>query len=211
MTPRPRLPAPLRRLLLSIALFAIASIATAAMRDACPARHSDEYYFPAGTFTDESGRDDAFVRGWFSQQLRAMGEPSLSCGAPARVYRFTWLRTFHHPVAVRVTDFGRRGRLDAIELDGAGGYEPGQPRRRRSFVLGAKTMVALREAMAPAWDIAATEPTSGRDGAEWIIELADERHHHSIVRWSPERGPVRELGLRLLQASGWKFHDHEVY
>jgi hypothetical protein len=199
------------RLVLSIALSSIATMSAAAVRETCPVRTSDEYYFPAETFADESGRNDAFVRGWYSEQLRAMGEPSLSCGSPGRVYRFTWLRTFHHPIAVRVTDFGRRGRLDAIELDGAGGYEPGKPLRRRSFVLGKKTMGALRESMASAWDLAATEPSNGRDGAEWIIELADHGRHHAIVRWSPTRGPVRDLGLRLLEASGWKFRQSDIY
>jgi hypothetical protein len=208
----PRTSASIRRRLLSLLLLASGTAsAAAADRGQCPASSSDEYYFPAATFADESGRDDAFVRGWFSEQLRAMAEPSLSCGAPGRVYRFTWLRSFHHPVVVRVTDFGNRGRLDAVELDGAGGYEPGSPLRRKSYVLGAKTMLKLRMAMAPAWDKPSTEPSNGRDGAEWIIEVADAGRHHALVRWSPKDGFVRDLGLRLLSLSGWKFHDYETY
>ena len=203
--------ASIRRLMLPMALLSATSVAAASSREACPARGSEDYYFPAGTFAEGPRRDDAFVRRWFSEQLRAMGEPSLSCGTAGRVYRFTWLRSFDHPVAVRVTDSGSRGRLDAIELDGAGGYAPGKPLRRKSFVLGKKSMAKLRATMAAAWELSATEPSSGRDGAEWIIEVAEDGRHHAVLRWSPEQGPVRDLGLRLLSESGWKYHRHETY
>jgi hypothetical protein len=208
-----RTSASIRPLLLTLALLAsgAAVAAPADVRGQCNASSSDEYYFPASTFADESGRDDSFVRGWYSEQLRAMAEPSLSCGTPGRVYRFTWLRSFHHPVVVRVTDFGNRGRLDAVELDGSGGDEPGSPLRRKSYVLGKKSMSRLRTAMAPAWDTPSTGPSNGRDGAEWILEVADAGRHHALVRWSPGDGLVRELGLRLLSLSGWKFHDYETY
>lgn len=198
-------------LLFVAALGSTATTAAASGLRQCPSVASDEYYFPAGTFAVGSNPDDAFVREWFSEQLRAMGEPSLSCGTPGRVYRFTWLRSFHHPVAVRVTDFGGRGRLDVVELDGFGGYEPGKPLRRGSFVLGKKSMAQIRAAMAAAWDLDATEPSSGRDGAEWIIELTDDSRHHAVLRWSPRTGLARELGLLLLSLSGWEFPEVETY
>lgn len=192
-------------------LIPAATPASAAGREQCPDRAADDFYFPAQSFVDESSPDDAFEREWFSEQLRAMGEPSLSCGTPGRVYRFTWLRSFHHPLAVRVTDFGDRGRLDAVELDGSGGDEPGTPLRRKSYVLGRKSMAKLREAMAPAWELAATEDSNGRDGAQWIIELTDKGRHHAVARWSPEQGPVRDLGLHLLVLAGWKFPSYDTY
>jgi hypothetical protein len=187
------------------------STAAHASRETCPDRSSDEHYFPAATFAADAGGDDAFVRGWYSKHLRAMGEPSLSCGATGRVYRFTWLRSFDHPVAVRITDRGRGGLLEAVELDGAGGYAPGSVLRRKSYVLGERDMARLRMAMAPAWNLDATADDNGRDGAEWIIELAEDGRHHAVTRWSPREGLVRELGLRLLSMSGWKFKKGETY
>ena len=87
-------------------------------------------YFPIGAF----GPDDADLhrRQWYYKHLAAMEEPSLFCGALEyrETYRFLWLRSSHNPVAVRV--FQRDGDygLEAVILDGAGGYDPGHASRR---------------------------------------------------------------------------------
>jgi hypothetical protein len=42
---------------------------------------------------------------WYSAQLRALKEPSLfqlASNALSHSYRFLWLRTFNHPIAIRV-------------------------------------------------------------------------------------------------------------
>src|SRR3974377_1731032 len=62
-------------------------------------------YFPVGVFSLGKANDD-FCERWYANQLRAHKEPSLATNASApaeTIYRFTWLRTFHHPVAVRIT------------------------------------------------------------------------------------------------------------
>jgi hypothetical protein len=44
--------------------------------ETCPAQASDGLYFPLGTFD----RRDTSLRWWYSIALRAMNEPSMSCG-----------------------------------------------------------------------------------------------------------------------------------
>jgi hypothetical protein len=40
------------------------------------------------------------------------------------------------------------------------------------------------------------------DGAEWIFEGSRDGRHHVVVRWSPEEGALRNLGLYLALTLG---------
>jgi hypothetical protein len=84
--------------------------------------HAQEY-FAAGTFS-------AFVTDWYSSQLKALEEQPFYSKDPPKetaVYRFTWLRTFHRPVALRLdVKPDGSGRFVIKVCDGAGGYEPGK-------------------------------------------------------------------------------------
>src|SRR3954467_6279291 len=94
----------------------------------CNDTAADTFFFPPGALGDRSPRfdGDQFARNWYSQHLRAMSEPSLSCKEPVgTTYRFLWLRTWGAPIAVRVEKTAKGVALNAVELDGAGGYEPG--------------------------------------------------------------------------------------
>jgi hypothetical protein len=89
-------------------------------RPQCQDASSDQFFFP----------DGSLGRRWYSQHLRAMSEPSLSCGRPkGEVYRFLWLRTWGRPVAVRVEAAPGDLFVAAVELDGAAG-RPGKVSRR---------------------------------------------------------------------------------
>src|SRR5262245_7997258 len=104
--------------------------------DSCP-EAPEARYFPVGrlrpgkpaSFLPDADLLDAdlFVRQWFSRHLAAMEEPSLSCGPLEAIeaYRFLWLRTFHNPVAVRIFRRSDNYGLEAVILDGKGGYRPG--------------------------------------------------------------------------------------
>jgi hypothetical protein len=62
-------------------------------------------YFPAGVLGDTADQH-RFLADWYSKHLTAMGEPSLlevsRQDATVEVYRFLWLRSFHHPISVRL-------------------------------------------------------------------------------------------------------------
>ena len=166
---------------------------------------SQPLYFPAESLTPS-------INNWYSRQLSAMDEPVLKAGEDARTYRFTWLRTFHHPVAIRISFENSSARLVAVELDGAGGYNPGSVLRRKDIVLSKSQFADIERLIDQSgfWDMPSNERTDGRDGAEWIIEGATSKYH-VVTRWTPTSGPVHTIGLRLLSLTGWDFPADETY
>ncbi|HWB03849.1 MAG TPA: isoaspartyl peptidase/L-asparaginase [Verrucomicrobiales bacterium] len=67
--------------------------------------------------------------GWYTRHLSVMKEPSLQPKEkePGEwTLRFTWLRSFHKPIAVRVWKEGNDVRMRAVRLNGKGGYDPGK-------------------------------------------------------------------------------------
>ena len=189
---------------LALACFGASPALAAEVRPSCPVAIEDEYYFPSEVFDLISPKRDLFIRKWYSKHLRAMSEPSMSCGLSIGIetYRFLWLRTFDHPVSIRVDHSAEGTNLIAVELDGAGGYEPGGVLRNIQNSLSLDQWKSLTGAVALSgfW----TQPTSdpndmgGLDGAEWIVEARRGPTYHLVDRWSPEGGEHRALGLFFL-------------
>jgi hypothetical protein len=168
-------------------------------------------------FGRSRSRLNAFEIEWYSQQLRASGEPSLLCQAyagRADSLRFLWLRSFDPALVVRIDGLGSTTpQLTAVELDGSGGGDPGKVRRRLVRQLteaeGAnlrKRLVAQNPLTLP---IGSNPCDGGIDGSQWIIERATGHRYKMVNAWSPESGPIYAAGLVMLHLTGWKFS--EVY
>jgi hypothetical protein len=190
---------------------ACGSKALPADRSQCEDGSSDQFFFPEGWIRDRKKRpgSDQFVRDWYSRHLRTMSEPSLSCGEPpAEVYRFLWLRTWGHPIAVRLTGVTPGAptppTLSAVELDGAGGYEPGKIARRIDRKLTDAEWGELTSGLKAIdfWGLPTDIGEAGLDGAQWVLEGRRGRQYHVVNRWSPKTGPYRELALSLLKLAG---------
>ena len=173
----------------------------------CAKVDADELFFPKGVFgePDPQFDDDAFTREWYSDHLRAMAEPSLSCGESDQAsYRFLWLRTWGHPIAVRI-EVGQSNTLTAVELDGRGGYEPGKVSRRVKRQLSAeewKTLSHTLEAL-NFWKMPTLLPaTLGLDGANWVLEGRSGREYHVVDRWSPTDDGYRDFCLMFVEFAG---------
>jgi hypothetical protein len=159
---------------------------------------------------------DTLVRKWYSQQLSAMKEPSLSCGdAESETYRFTWLRTFDHPVAVRISWADEGAELISVELDGAGGYAPGNVLKSARRALTGTDWRGLKASFEGLkfWTMPTqlSADTDGADGAQWILEGRRGDDYHVVERWSPEAGSYREVGLQFLRLAGITVPADEVY
>jgi len=164
--------------------------------------------FPPNSLTPDDGRNDAFRNQWYSKQLVAMDEPALAVSPDTRTYRFLWLRTFHHPVAVRVVRDAAGDRVIATELDGAGGYAPGKVLRRKETALTTAQADAFERVIEAdgLWSLALPRGEVGKDGSEWIVEGATTKYR-VVHQWSPDEGPVRAMGERFLALTGWTFED----
>lgn len=164
-------------------------------------------YFPPGALDPGSRWLDSFRNHWYSRQLEAMSEPVLAPNRGFKAYRFTWLRSFHHPVAVRVVEANGKCALHAVELDG-----DGKVFRGKNLELPVEKCVEVEQLMQTTHfrQLAPHEGTNGRDGAEWIVKGAG-NEYKVVTRWSPEPGPIREIGEEFLNLSGWKYPADEVY
>jgi hypothetical protein len=181
-----------------------------------------EAYFPhalqteslvcGGTFPVLTGLEVS----WYSKHLAAAAEASLykasldPANAATKTYRFTWLRSFHEPVVIRINEAPKgEMRLTAKRLTGQGGTEPGHVGVTVARTLSVQESGKLRALIARD-DLANLEPADcamGADGAQWILESRTGGAYHFAHRWSPKNGPVREIGLYLLTLTGWRIGD----
>ncbi|MBX3710725.1 MAG: hypothetical protein KF800_02020 [Lysobacter sp.] len=161
---------------------------------------------------DHGGPEYARWRG-ITGALNIMGEPSLACTTDTPVYRFLWMRTFHHPVAVRVERDGAVWRVFAVELDGAGGYDPGSVLRRVERTLTpyeAKQFEAMLVRV-DVWGRRMPQRLQGVDGATWLIEARDGARSRIHDAWTPSHGREREIGLMFLSFTGWAIPPEDIY
>ena len=164
-------------------------------------------YFPSGTFS-------ASTEKWYGGRLCAMREEPLARSPADEAYRFLWLRSFHHPVSVRIEASSGTSALIAVELDGADGHEAGTAEVRAERSLSEQEWTTLMAAIGPAtfWDMPTQNPTGfGEDGAQWIIEGYRHGRYHVVARWSPRSGPIRSAGEAFLHAAHLSFPADEMY
>jgi len=164
-------------------------------------------YFPKSCFASSEGSHN-FKAEWYSSQLKALKEAPLyaeKIDAKIECYRFTWLRTFHHPVVLRV-DVQKEGtgKFTIKVASGAGGYEPGKLVRNETKNWDGPRVKKIRDSFAAEkfFEIQSYEEGKlGCDGAEWIIEAVRDGKYHIISRWSPTEGSAYALGMELIKSA----------
>lgn len=156
----------------------------------------------------------------YARHLKALREPSLVDGSKNlknHVYRFLWLRSFHAPIAVRlVVRENGSGFVVFRRTSGKGGYEPGRLVVNRTKQLSSRDVSWFLDLIEEQkfWDLPTTERDPDvitLDGAQWVLEGVKQGKYHVVDRWSPDKGPVRNLGLTLMQLSGFRPYYDEVY
>lgn len=157
---------------------------------------------------------DPFVNQWYSRNLHALDEKSLAYDAGDAVQlRFTWLRTFHNPVAIRVSVAADgTAPLSLKSSNGAAGYNPGQLiiNRTQSLTSGQWEKVLTAASFIKTCE-QPEKNFSGRDGAQWIFEYTDGETYCFVDQWSPTSGPWRDIGLMLINYSGYETDPELIY
>lgn len=204
-------------ILASAILLGGASCATKKLsfRPECPSLDAGDYYFPKGALDPSGSKVDGILRDWYSKYLRTMMEPSLSCGprGDGFAYRFLWLRSFHHPIAVCIEKDGPSVTLSAVELDGTGGRAPGEivKRTQRALSLAEHNRFLAKLNQVGFWEMRRDQDRFGEDGAEWILEGIDNGRYQVVQRWSPGPGAYSDVCIVLLDLAGFKIPVTELY
>ena len=154
--------------------------------------------------------------------LTIMKEPSLqelSKNSKVECYRFVWVRTFHHPVLVRL-DVNADGSamVTAKMTSGKGGYGVGHLTKNTTRkIRKCEIEWFLNEISEDGfWELPDELPSAENvvqlDGAGWTLEGTKSGAYHRVYRWSPESGPVRALGISMLiDVAKLKLLYQEVY
>lgn len=147
------------------------------------------------------------MNAWYGKFLRAMDEQSLlkAQDENVEVYRFLWLRSFHHPVMLRIVRDGYSFKLTSVELNGAGGYDPGTRWSTAKFHIEQEEWCEFMSLLEKAsfWSMETYRRDDiGFDGSRWVLEGVRQGRYHIVDRWTPREGDYREACLFLLKLSG---------
>jgi hypothetical protein len=162
-------------------------------------------FFPPDVFGTVKQGGDIRAK-WFACDLIALGEPSLLLEAQSskehHTYRFLWLRTFHHPVSVRLTIYSEgEGSIVTRIASGTGGYDAGKVVQDNTVRVRREDVNNVLEQLQEMgfWSMETEESASGEvasngrsftqlgaDGAQWIVEGVENGEYHVVDRWSPE-------------------------
>jgi hypothetical protein len=149
-----------------------------------------------------------FENEWYSKMLFALKEPILKdYRGKKEIYRFTWLRTFHHPVSIIIIKENDKISITTKVSDGAGGYEPGMIFYNKTDKLSVKDYEILQNKINTSefWKMKTELEIIGNDGAQWIIEGVKNNNYKLVVRWTPkiseEFKNFREIGEFLISKS----------
>lgn len=148
---------------------------------------------------------------WFAGELRGLREKPLDPERAGSVdtLRFTWLRDAHAPVVIRADRLASGAvRLTAKRRPGRDSCRIRGDDCEISRLL---TAVEVEQLAAVRRAVVAAPPTgcwSGVDASQWIVESSGAADRYRFAqRWSPQEGPIRDLGLTLIGLTGWRFQD----
>ena len=146
---------------------------------------------------------------YYAEQLQALKETpigDLRSDGVAQSYRFLWLRTFHHPVVVRVDVLSDgTGRVRVKETGGQGGYKPGKLIKDDTRRLSKQEAQWFVDRMQESgfWELPPEEKENEKeivlDGAFWVVEGKSGQQYHVVEKYAPGCGDrVRSIGLIML-------------
>ena len=163
-------------------------------------------YFPEKIFSNGEFFEDVY-----SDLLKTANESSLLDVSDnnLEVYRFIWLRSFHHPIIVAIQKQSAEIKIVFKELNGDD-LKPGKIIIEKEFRGSENKWCEFKKLLNDAnyWQLP-TGSKSGRDGAFWVLEAVKDKRYHVVQRWSPENGKYRNLGLFILKLAGYDLDQNK--
>lgn len=149
---------------------------------------------------------------WYSRHLKALDEPILRDTLSTKVFRFTWLRTFHKPIVIRLENDNNSITLYWKVANGAGGYAPGKIIKNKKKKLTTKEWNEFIANIISIdfWNLPTKEGSGiGLDGSRWILEGKEFGKYHVVDRWCGEK--IESACLKLLELTNLKIKQDDIY
>jgi hypothetical protein len=141
-----------------------------------------KYYFPISL----KGLDTFRVQ-WYSRELRDMKEPVLfKSRSKNEIYRFTWLRSFDHPIVISIEKSSSNYSLYWKE----GNHDQVTPKlivNKQQLINKAIWDNFIKKLKSINFWKQDTELTDlgGTDGSQWVLEGKLPNQYHVVDRWTP--------------------------
>ncbi len=126
----------------------------------------------------------------YSKYLTALQEPVVySDTSNYEIYRFTWLRTFKNPIAVRITKKVNEFRIYWKVSDGAGGFEPGKLiiDKNKKISKGEWDKFQTLLIKMNYWNLDNIPDEPFIDGSHWILEGRTQNQYSVVDKRSPNQ------------------------
>ncbi len=148
---------------------------------------------------------------WYSPYLYAMKEPILYkiSDNNIEIYRFTWLRSFHKPVCIRVIKSNNIMKIYIKVLSNERGFKPAKliVSSQSNLTTSEWAKIIYHTKKSNFWNYKPEDPFENEDnldGAQWIMEGLRKGHYHLLDNWSPKKGAYRDMCLYFLKLSKLK-------
>ena len=153
---------------------------------------------------------------WVSEALRALEEMRIFTDTyKYESYRFTWLRTFHNPISIRVEEVNNDVILFLKQSNGMGGYDPGDLILNDTIAVTKGDWNLLKRKMDSLdfWNMSSIENTEivAMDGSMWLLEGKRNEEYHIVYRQDGIMKETGEVCLFLLELSNLKIKKKNLH
>lgn len=184
-----------------------------------PSIDSITAYFPKSGLSKPPQQEDGYLNRfrniWYSRILKSLDEPVLyNYKTTDEIYRFTWLRSFHLPVVIRIQKHNFNFSIVAKILRERYDDEPDEVVTNTSESMIFYRWMAFKNKLNKAdfWHMQMKDVSAqGADGARWIMEGVQNGKYHFVDRWSAGGSEFGEACEYLIAISGLEIKEKEIY
>ncbi len=135
-------------------------------------------------------RFDTSLMERFSRHLAALKEPVLyNDSSNYEIYRFTLLRSFRHPIAIRIAKYYNDYRIYWKVCNGAGGFDPGKLKVQKLKKIKKDDWDKFQRMLVLCnyWNLKNIQDCPSLDGSQWILEGKAHNKYLVINKKSPSQ------------------------
>ena len=183
-------------------------------------------YFPPETFAElpdnwmtdyninviNKLENQSFSNELFKIYLDTFHEQTINDKLPYKIYRFTYLRTFHNPILISLINKNDTITIHWKVTNGQSGYDFGQLVINESKKLTLKDWYNFEKIINEEnfWNLQSIgNEIIWEDGSEWIIEGNDMKRFHVVERWCGYE--IENIGMYLINLTDIEINHKEIY